>query len=690
MRCFESGLTERSIQEFITTGHYTFAEYAIAYWSEHLLATIRALNAPDIESLAHVIEAFLRIHFSPTTSTQPVPKPIEKAISKFQQYAFYENLGQAIALLENRKGPNPKPEKSINNLDLEDILSRIRSLMETMSLSEKTRESLERIHGPKIFKCSRIDCTSFVEGFSNLDDCRRHQERHDRRFHCTFDGCVAADLGFASLVELQRHLQRLHDPSRVPGFPCYKEPDYREAVRAIKEANLPVIERYLQIEHPKDKLITFGNRHMLYNLWHTAVLHPDNEVLSLLIRHTQFQGTDAQRKIVLSATAARQADLVRRFVSDEFRELDTTSTRTWRHAIASAISHDEVDILRILVGPDPSKLSSHSLRQAQLYLVDACKSGSFFCVRYLVLECGLNPFEHSKLRRRTTERTRDQVLKELRRREPFYNAIAAGHAGIVEYFLNLVDYQPERYSKLENREDFLAAAAVNGREELVEMLANHKFAIDKVMTKRYAVMASLYNGVRYGKEELVTELLPLAEPDYDLPDRHGCSMLMYAAFNGLEHAVEYLLQKGADFMRKGDCPEANLTTRSTQTALVLAVLNGHDQIVHRLLQCPLIDVSGYVRFRQGRPGWHNLHEVAELKGHTTIAQLLRDHQHRAQTVGAPSQNQYEPGVSPDVSLAQELSKSDRDILGRSSDDDLQNASSESGEDGMESYSPADQ
>jgi hypothetical protein len=53
------------------------------------------------------------------------------------------------------------------------------------------------------------------------------------------------------------------------------------------------------------------------------------------------------------------------------------------------------------------------------------------------------------------------------------------------------------------------------------------------MAKDYTTKASLVKAVRYGKEEPATELLPLAGPDYDVPDHNGCSILMYAALNGL-------------------------------------------------------------------------------------------------------------------------------------------------------------
>ncbi|KAH0563181.1 hypothetical protein GP486_002248 [Trichoglossum hirsutum] len=676
MRCFNSGLAEHVIQEFIETGHYAFAEYAITYWSEHLLGAIRTLEALDLESLAHFIDVFLNTHFSPAPSTQPIPELIEKNIERFRPHTFYDNLGQAIVVLEDRKRSNPKAKDPINNLDLEDVLCRIRSLMEKMSSSEKTKHNLERIHGVNIFKCSRIDCTSFFEGFSNLDDCRQHQRRHDRRFHCTFEGCVAVQSGFASSIGLQRHFERFHDPSSVTGFPCYREPSKDDVKRAIKEANIPVIEQFLQNENPKGHMLEFEPyRTTTKSLWQTAINYPDDEVIGLLIRHTKFQGTRALSSILRLATAAGQTDLVHRFIGDESCH-QSRESMAWE-AIDVAISHNNVDILRILINNDLLKTSSANLTEAQYRLSRACVSGSLSCVQYFVSECALDPFQHTNsqlslhIEAQNGIARRTQLSKELRTHSPLYNAIAAGHRSVVKYLLNLEDIQ--RLSKPEEGGTLLTTAATNGHEEIVEMLTNHKDIISKFLEQNYLIKAKLYNAVRSGKEGLVKELLPQAGPDYDMPDRNGCSMLMYAALNGLEYTVEYLLQKGANVGKIGNCPEATASTSPDQSALILAVFNGHTRVVRRLLQCPGIQVGGYIVPRKGQKKagrYQNSFQVAELKGHGSISQLLRNHEHDTRIAGMPSQTQHQPSTSTNIGLIEEPPALDRDEPGNSSDGEL--------------------
>jgi len=55
MDLFDNELAEQPMQEFIKTGSYSFAEYAIAYWAEHLLSVITSVNVPNLELLAVAI-----------------------------------------------------------------------------------------------------------------------------------------------------------------------------------------------------------------------------------------------------------------------------------------------------------------------------------------------------------------------------------------------------------------------------------------------------------------------------------------------------------------------------------------------------------------------------------------------------------------------------------------------------------
>ena len=634
MDWFDYGLAEQSMQEFIKTGHYSFAEYAIVHWAEHLLSAMSSVDVPSLELLAVAIRGFLKAHFSPAASKQTIPKPIEKTIDKYQTYEFHNDLGQAIALLEARKLSNPNKGNVINNLGLEEILSRIRSLMESMSILEGNKESLLKVYGTNIFKCPRIDCKGFFEGFLERDECQQHQKRHDRQFYCTFEGCVAAKSGFTSSRELERHFERLHGSSGTPSFPCYQTPDNLAAREVIKDANISVIENYCQ-----RNLNGAGYIESIYvwrSLWEAAMKHPDDEVLSLLISHTDFSGSRAQREILHYAAKAQQVDQVRNFVQDKFRGKHKAGVADWAYAITTSISLNDMSILRILVDKQISDLNTGGLRRMRYHLATSCTSGRLSCVQYFVSECGLDPFKHNN----SVQSIAGNNLLHPRFYSALYHAIMAGHQNIVKYLLTFQDDQ--RFSEPEGSQILLKAAARNGFEDILQIIAKIKDDVDESVVINCTIAAKLHNAVRSGNEKLAKEMMPLDDLYYDLPDRNGCSPLMYAALNGLDSVVEYLIQKGADINRLGKCSEVSASETS---ALILATLNGNASIVERLLQCPGIMLTGWIRPRLGTKGVSgDIFLVAKLKGYENISQLLENHKHKAKAVGSPSQSQDQRGA----------------------------------------------
>jgi hypothetical protein len=128
-------------------------------------------------------------------------------------------------------------------------------------------------------------------------------------------------------------------------------------------------------------------------------------------------------------------------------------------------------------------------------------------------------------------------------------------------------------------------AAANGHESIVDILAKHQEECDKIIHDLYSFRAMLYSAIRHGiKPQVIKRALPLVGPPYDTPDRHGCSLLMYAAFNGLEDTVKHLLRKGADVRRIGSFPDrSEKLSVYMVSAIDLAKAGGHTRII-RLLE----------------------------------------------------------------------------------------------------------
>ena len=151
----------------------------------------------------------------------------------------------------------------------------------------------------------------------------------------------------------------------------------------------------------------------------------------------------------------------------------------------------------------------------------------------------------------------------------------------------------------------------------------------------------LHQLVKYGNEKVSLFFLLTEQCDINLEDKHGKTVLMYAAESGYSVLVEALLQKDADIsaaaadgltplyqaLYKGHTEVAKLlidyganlsaANRYGWTPLCQASSNGHTEVTKLLIKYGA-DLSA-----ANRDGWTPLHQ-ASRRGHTEVAKLLID------------------------------------------------------------------
>lgn len=99
----------------------------------------------------------------------------------------------------------------------------------------------------------------------------------------------------------------------------------------------------------------------------------------------------------------------------------------------------------------------------------------------------------------------------------------------------------------------------------------------------------------------------------DSKDKHGQTALMLAAMKGHTEVVRLLVQNGADL---------NVTAKYNLSALMLAVINNHTEIVRILVQAGADrEILG-----TGAPGFYKKSalQLAEDAGRSEIAAILRN------------------------------------------------------------------
>jgi predicted RNA-binding Zn-ribbon protein involved in translation (DUF1610 family) len=243
------------LQSLAVQGYLVFQDYAVANWSHHLRnmveigqqlfaessETQNGLQEEVREAVQELNEALWEFtsNYDEDLVEEPIDELSEEACKAFRQYEFYSSLQLlwSHAHLHQQKDFEARNDVSLKVLG--SVLVRNRKLLEDLTSSPallaQERNSLAAFYGDKRYKCPKVTCYYFHEGFKDAKSRKLHINRHDRPFRCIFPDCSLADFGFGSSKELEKHTRLFHPsaddmgmtfavPKAVPaakmGFAC--------------------------------------------------------------------------------------------------------------------------------------------------------------------------------------------------------------------------------------------------------------------------------------------------------------------------------------------------------------------------------------------------------------------------------------------------------------------------------------
>lgn len=241
--CFDADLPKSKILDFLRLRYYSFEDYAIAHWLDHVGSSTsqpQPLDASPLERLAQKLESFLIKH-----GLELLPDPSASTEPKFQSI---RHLGFAIQLdglayLACERRSNEK------YLDLETHLRRRRKIYEDVVTSSNPQYEAFRnemlLSASRWFKCPKRHCDYFFDGFANKEDRDKHINQHERPFRCSFEECPYAKLGYGTETELKRHEKKSHPTGENSEwtFPAYKPKKDLDIFSASKKGDLNRIKR---------------------------------------------------------------------------------------------------------------------------------------------------------------------------------------------------------------------------------------------------------------------------------------------------------------------------------------------------------------------------------------------------------------------------------------------------------------
>lgn len=252
LKCFRKGLKDQEIQVNIQNAEYAFQDYAVSKWNEHLQSILGDNNATLFSDpikgsryrykLALTLRRFqetyksgLAIPNDDITRLYIDREKLQAECAAYRAYDFFQLLVDIWTHVHrHQKFAGTKERNKISIKELGEAIDKIRGKLEGLSEASTPESDMGKMlveqYGSKMFKCDRVRCVYFHEGFGEKEPRDRHLPRHDRPFLCPIEGCTLVPFGFSTNKDKEKHVKNYHS----------------------EELELPAQFRRLGVEHPKD------------------------------------------------------------------------------------------------------------------------------------------------------------------------------------------------------------------------------------------------------------------------------------------------------------------------------------------------------------------------------------------------------------------------------------------------------
>jgi hypothetical protein len=220
---FHNALAADQMVLYVRAGDFALFDYSIVNWIPHLLAALGAhsdsssakLAEHDLMEFVEILCIFLEAHWKMPKKKSRASKNMINAVKCLPQLesAQRDQLLQTLASANGLVSSDLPNSTCFEALKLYDILRTVRLTVETLAVDPSACTDIGRFHGNMVYRCPRLYCRWFYEGFRTAAKRDEHVTKHERAYYCSYIGCTHATLGCKTESELELHYQTYHKPS---------------------------------------------------------------------------------------------------------------------------------------------------------------------------------------------------------------------------------------------------------------------------------------------------------------------------------------------------------------------------------------------------------------------------------------------------------------------------------------------
>ncbi|KAJ5195940.1 zinc finger protein [Penicillium cf. viridicatum] len=218
---FQPGIPDSDLREYIIRGDLAFQDYAVSQWYIHMRTFVEAKHAfiegdtitMEASTAVQIALVFRELDNFVLFYEESFPENMALQSSEadcvfFQPYAFYGLLIRIWDHICSAQRGDIKARNKVSIGSLEMALTRNRALLE--ELSSDSEFDLTGLYDEYPFRCPKVLCFYFHQGFRNADVRNHHVNHHDLPFQCPVDNCSPHVSGFRSKSALSSHMVRYH------------------------------------------------------------------------------------------------------------------------------------------------------------------------------------------------------------------------------------------------------------------------------------------------------------------------------------------------------------------------------------------------------------------------------------------------------------------------------------------------
>lgn len=184
--CFGLDMATGQRQQHALQGSFAFSDYAFAAWPAHFVesyggttghASTQCASQSAGEELLETLGPFLDLYWQPPRKKSKPSKRVAACVDTIPE-SLRESLLLTLASMHTLSRHEAMDWSSLVTLKLFKVFFSIREQLELLAQDGSRTSRLHDLYGPKLFKCSRMYCEAFHEGFASRNERTDHVRKH--------------------------------------------------------------------------------------------------------------------------------------------------------------------------------------------------------------------------------------------------------------------------------------------------------------------------------------------------------------------------------------------------------------------------------------------------------------------------------------------------------------------------------